>query len=250
MNGQNSLIELFSKPNGEYDKRLQFEAAAIIVLVIWFFTYYFKTTYGFIIILLLFGLLVANSYVTTKKNDISDNNKATMIKLNKLQHYVNLYIKQKNILKEHKLDAMYVDSNLIIFLESISQLNEYNSRLYFLLLKGTNNILRIKRDIDNFYESSGNYPENTSELFEIAIEMKSKCMNDLHNFIYKLPKATRIYKYLTEVIHRYHILILRVLDSIHSSYIENNKQRGINSSTKYVSYSTVMPFQDADAFFP
>lgn len=238
-----SLVDVFYKPNGQFDKRLQFEVITIFVIIIWFLTFYFKQTYGYIVVLLIFAYFIANSYVEVQKQGISDNNKQLMIKLNKLESYYHNYLRKQKLVTNKKLDSMYMDANLISFLESITELNEYNDRLYFFLLNGTNNILRIKKDIDTFYESNGEYPENTSELFEIAIELKSKCLNHLHDFIYKLPKATRMYKYLTTVMQRYQVLIYRVLDSIHESYKKNHKQRGINSSSKYVIYSTVQPME-------
>ena len=94
--------------------------------------------------------------------------------------------------KRHELSSLYVDANLIHFLFSVIKLYDYNPGEYYSLLQGTNNILKIKSDIDTFYESNGEYPENTSELLQSALELKQKTISckDVTFKIFGLSLAT------------------------------------------------------------
>jgi hypothetical protein len=253
---------LFLKQHGSFAKNLQFETIVVFSVVIVILTQSFEKTYGFVILLLVFAFYIANSYVIVKNDKINDFNSVTMVKLQTLQSKVYDTITKKislvnnttqnqpamsqkdinNIYKQNELDALYIDANLIHFLFSIVKLHDYNPDLFFTLLKGTNNILRIRKEIDTFFESNGEYPENTSEMLDIALQLRSNAINNLHDFIYTVPKTSKMYSYIGDSVERYATLISRVTDSIHASYKNNIKQRGINATTKFVTYNTTKPF--------
>lgn len=257
------IQNLFFNQHGYYAQSLQFETIVIFIITLVILTHYFEKTYGFIIILIIFALYVSNTYVNIKNNRVNDFNSMTMIKLQTLQSKINQHIDEKlklmrnsnpnkmplsdiqKIYNKNILDSLYIDSNIIHFLASIIKLADYNNYEFYSLLKGTNNILRIKNDIDRFYKSNGVYPENTSELFQESLKLKQNTINNMHNFIYSIPKTNIMYKYLDDCISRYSVLISRVTDDIHTSYKNNIEQRGINSSTNFVTYNTTKPF---DAF--
>lgn len=254
------IQKLFLQDHGSFSKNLQFQTLVIFIVVIIFFTKYFNKTYGFVIILIVFALYLANTYVVINNDKTNDFNSVTMVKLQRLQSKMYDHIRNKislvkntntqsiptnqlqKLYKENELDALYIDANLIHFLDSIIALSDYNSDLFFSLLKGTNTILRIKRDIDRYYESNGEYPENTSELLESALQIRSNTINNLHNFIYTVPKTSKMYTYINDSIDRYNVLISRITDSIHKSYKNNIQLRGINTTTKFVSYNNTKPF--------
>lgn len=254
------LQNLFTNQHGSYFKTLQFETLVIIVFIIIFFTHFFNKSYGFIIILLTFAAFIANSYVNIKTERLSDFNHITLIKLQKLQNAANTTLnnkinlinnsnpnlltplERKKLYLSSNLDSLYTDANMIHFLESILPLSKYNENTFYQLLKTTNNILKIKLEIDTYYKANQKYPENTSELLEIANQLKTDAINHLHDFIYSIPKIQIMRKYLDDVIDRYSVLINRITDSIHTSYKNNIKQRGINVSTKFVSYNQTKPF--------
>lgn len=253
----NNLQNLFTKQHGLYFKSLQFESIIIFLIVIFFFTYYFNNSYGFIIILIVFALFVSNSYVEVKTETLSDFNKITLVKLQKLQTFINKVLTNKlrsinkkmltplekeKLYNSNVLDSLYIDANMIHFLESILPMAKYNETQFLLILNGTNNILKIKNQIDTYYNSNKNYPENTSELFQMANNLKINVINDIHEFIYSIPKNQTMRNYLRDVIDRYSVLIGRITDSIHESYKNNIKQRGINASTNFVSYNETKPF--------
>lgn len=252
-----NLQNLFTKQHGSFFKTLQFESIVVFVFIVFFFTYYFKNSYGFVIILIFFALFIANSYTDVKKEDLTDFNQITLAKLQKLQNFTNSVVSKKikltnqkmltaierqKLYKSNVLDSLYIDANMIHFLESILPMAQYNETQFLLVLTGTNNILKIKSQIDKYYESNKTYPENTSELFQIANNLKSNVINDIHEFIYTLPKTKIMRNYLRDIIDRYSVLINRITDSIHESYKHNIKQRGINVSTNFVSYNNTKPF--------
>ena len=112
----------------------------------------------------------------------------------------------KRIYDSNNLDSLYIDANLIHFLHSIKALSDYNLNEFFELLKGVNSILKIKNDIDEYYNANGYYPDNTSELFEGSLELRKNVVNNLHNFIYTVPKINKMYKYLSNY-QLFHYLI-------------------------------------------
>ena len=258
------IQNLFLNKSGSYDRFIQFKSIAIFSLVIMFFLFYFNKNYGFVIILISFALFISNLYIGVNSKGVENFNEITLIKLQTLMSLSKKYIDEKmellrnsnpqnlpakdikRIYSNNSLDALYVDANLINFLHSIKALSDYNSYGYFELLKSTNSILRIKRDIDEFYEMNGYYPDNTSEMLESALELKRKCMNNLHDFIYTIPKINKMYKYLSSSTDRFGILLGRVTDSIHNSYKNNIKQKGLNANTNFVTYNTTKPFDYVD----
>lgn len=254
------IQNLFLNQHGSFAKTLQFETIVIFVIVLIVLTQAFEKSYGFVIILVIFALYISNTYVNVKNNKVNDFNSMTMVKLQSLQSKVYEYIDIKRKLirnsgenkmpqseiekmyNQNQLDSLYIDSNLIHFLFSIIKLSEYNPEDFYSLLKGTNSILRIKRDIDLFYESNGVYPENTSELFQAALKLRQNTINNMHNFVYTIPKTSIMYKYLDDSITRYATLVSRITDSININYKNNIEQVGLNSSTKFVTYNTTKDF--------
>ena len=113
--------------------------------------------------LIVFAFVFTNSFVETTANTLNDFNNVTLLYLDALQKNTNDYIyseihklntnaskslvlapKQINqILQQNQLNALYVDANMIHFLHSILPLSDYNNKEFYLLLKGTNNILKI-----------------------------------------------------------------------------------------------------------
>ena len=203
------LQNLFLKQHGKFAKDLQFRTIIIFLVVVIFLTTYFEKNYGFIIILVIFALYVANTFTSITNDSINDFNKEIMYKLRTLQQkmYDHIDYKQKmlnntgqkiskseidKMYKRAELDSMYIDSDLIVFLYSIVKLYDYNPFLYVEILKGTNNILKIRREIEEFYNANGIYPENTSEMLQIALDLKSNTINNLHDFIYNVPKIPKM----------------------------------------------------------
>lgn len=254
-----NIQQLFLDKHGSYYRILQFESISIFVIILIFFTYFFNKNYGFVIILISFALYLSDSFIKVKNNNVENFNEITMVKLQTLKGLSNKYIDTKmklirnsnpqnmtsleikRIYDANNLDALYIDANIIHFLHSIKALSDYNLNEFFELLKGTNSILKIKRDIDEYYEANRYYPDNTSELFEAALELRKNIINNMHNFIYTIPKINKMYNYLSSSTERFGVLISRVTDSINLAYKKNIELKGISSNTKFVTYNTTKP---------
>jgi hypothetical protein len=117
---------------------------------------------------------------------------------------------------------------------------------FYLFVKGINNILKLRGQIEEFFAQNGEYPQNTSEMFDTAIRLKTNTLNNLHNFIYSVPKTGVMYQYIENVLERYNVLITRNLDKIYYYYSENVKTRGIQNSTKFVNFSNTKHFDELD----
>lgn len=253
------IQNLFLKQHGTFARWMQFETIVVFIIVMVVLTQSFERNYGFVIILLVFAIYIANTYVSIKNDKLNDFNSITMIKLQNLQSKMYDHINYKvrlsktsgqtmsksdltNLYKRNELDSMYIDANLIHFLFSIIKLYDYNPDLYFSLLKGTNNILRIEKEIEAFYLSNNRYPENTSELLQTALDLRSNTINNMHDFIYTIPKTSQMYSYIGQSTERYATLISRITDSIYRKYQDNIEKTGINTTTKFVSYNTTRAF--------
>lgn len=250
-----NLINLFINDHGIYAKTLQFEVVGLAVILIFFITVLFRKEYAYIVILVAFVLYISQSYIVIKNANNDDTNKMTMYKLNKLQDLVNDYyiykskqfnstnaLKNKQTPVTYSLDYMYIDSNLINFIYSISNLNEYNPQQFVLFIKGVNNILKIKAQIEEYYTKNNDYPENINEMFENAIYLKSNTLNNLHDFLYTVPKSNRIYRYISKIIEQYNILVTRNIDTLHSYYLHNLDLKNIDNSTKFINYTNPQHF--------
>ena len=171
----NYLVELFTnEPNSTYTNFLKFQVIILFIVILVFFSRIVNNGNPIlaimIILLISFGLYISNIYVKTVKNDLNDLNKKTMFKLNSLQAIVNDHINKKVLLntreislsdknkslllEQNKLDNLYIDANMIHFLYSIKKLYDYNPEEFYKLLKGSNQILKIRNEIALATENS------------------------------------------------------------------------------------------------
>lgn len=244
----------------ELNNTTLFQVSMLIILIFFTFTYLFPNDYANVIILIVFSCIIAYFYVQYKKTDLSDRNRIIMNHLMTLQETVNKFIdknlSQKNklssklstkeinqIYKNNILDSLYIDSNMIEFLYSIVNLYQYNQSEYYLLLKGTNNILKLRNEIETYYEANHIYPDNINQMMETALILRSNTINNIHNFIYSIPKTNMMYNYINSLIYRYMILISRNIDKIYMYVLENRKQKGVNTESNLaLSYNNIKPY--------
>lgn len=258
-----NIVNLFLNDHGMYARWMQFEVLVLAIFATICITYIFPNNYAYVIILFVFVLYIVQTYLAIKDTGVSDNNKLTMFKLNKLQKAINDSIHQKltrvnntkqklpksiitQVFENNKLDYLYLDANMIQFLYTLLPLHEMNPDEFYLFIKGINNILELRAQIENFFEQNKEYPQNTSEMFETAIQLKTNTLNNLHNFIYSVPTTNVMYKYIENVLERYNILITRNLDTMHFYYSQNIIKRGIRNSTKFVNFGGTKHFQETD----
>lgn len=244
------IIKLFTKNHGIYNTVLKFRTIVFFIIVLILIT---KTEIinksTFLLVCIVFSLYLSNLYVNINNDDLNDNNKLIYFKLQSLQTKTNDYLHYKInqnqtnkiskkqfdfIYESNKLDSFYIDSNLIVFLYSIIKISEYNQFEFYLLLKGTNNILKLKNEIEKYYDSNQNYPKNINEMLQTSISLKTNCINNLQNFIYSIPKTGIMYKYLDNIILEYTILITRNIKIMHKYHLDYIKLNGVNNTTLFI----------------
>lgn len=255
------IINLFTKEHGVYKQIFKFNTILFfsIILVILTKFNFFNNQSIFLILAFIFTLFLTNLFVKVNQNDLADNNKIIYFKLESLQDKIYEFIQYKiNIsttgnqklsskdiqllYQKNKLDSLYIDANMIDFLYSIIKLYDYNQNEYYLLLKGTNNILKLRREIEQFKSSNSEYPENIHEMLQIAMQLKVNCMNNIQNFIYSVPKTNKMYKYVDNIIQTYNILITKNIKIIHKYHIDYIQQSGINIDTIFIDIDSTRPF--------
>lgn len=254
------IVNLFTKEHGLYKQMFKFNVIVFFVILLFALTK--LDIFGssmYILIAFIFALYLTNMYVKSNQNDLSDNNKIIHLKLEGIQSKVYEYVNYKiatatsgglklppadaqKLYEKNKLDSLYTDANMIVFLHSIIKLYEYNQQEFYLLVKGTNNILKLKHDIERFYEAERQYPENIHEMLQIAIQLKSNCMNNLQNFIYTVPKQNKMYTYIDNVLVTYNVLITRNIKQMHNYHLDYIHKNGIDINTTFIDINSSKPF--------
>jgi len=284
----------FTEPDSSYQRTFRFYSIFLFLAIIASISKVWGTgTQGiFVILVIVFALYLVNNFVDNSQTELSDFNSEIYIKLQELQAKVNDHIEYKvkltnisgmqlpkqdhqRLMDINRLDSLYIDASLIQFLHSIITLYEYNPDEYYMLVKGTNNILKIRKQIEEYYNSNSVsetvpsesasyvaqknselvsfrdhpkprqepvYTENLAEMFEIAINLKANCVNNLQNMIYKVPKTNKLYDYIDTCIDRYIILINRNLQTISDYHLNAIRDTGINTRTKFVYFKGTKPF--------
>lgn len=284
-----NLVNLFTNEHGQFQNKFKIQVILLFLFVLVLFSKIWGSndTGIFVILVISFSLYISNIYIkvnTVQNNDLDDDNKQTFIKLNTLQSKVYDYVRKQIIqatgnglklskndqivlLNKNKLESLYIDSTLIHFLFSILPLYDYNPDEFYILLKGTNNILKLQKEIEDYYLANKDikqetlfkqklpsfrtdpipkiepkFLENLSEMFEISIQLKTESLNSLQNIIYSVPKTNKMYTYIDNVIQRYTVLINRHLDVFQKYNNDSIKFTGITNSTKFINYKHTKGF--------
>lgn len=199
----------------------------------------YPKTYAFVIILVVFVFFMMDTYVRVENDTLNDVNKMTMLHLIKLQNKMLEYERQREKrfkvtrgFKKEALDSLFIDASLIHFLHSLLPLYEYNPGEYYLLLKGANRILKIRKSVEDYYAANEATPDNIAETLEIALELRTKTINNIHTFIYTVPKQRQMYTFVEKAIEQYAYIIDDSINAIHQYYLLSVKN--INTSTKFI----------------
>lgn len=252
----NNIIELFKKKSS---KELKFQVIILGLIIIGVLKIYFEKNYMEIIVGFVFIMMILNYYIEEEMININTNNNELMIQLNtlkegvkksvdeevkKLQKYGKLSNKEKQkMYSKLKLEYLYMDASIITFLYNNKDILERNKKLYYTMMNGINNILKLKYEIEFFYKETGEYPENTSQMLENVLVLHKNIMNNMHNYIHTIHKTRQVVDVINKSIKQLDRLLQKNIDKIYEYYILNIKKRGINSRTKFVNYNGIKYYE-------
>ena len=251
----NNTIDLFTSRTGKYNDALKLKSVFLFVTILLVGLKLFSKSYYKLAILLALSAFIIEIYTSHNIDSLADINEDTMVKLDNLQQkmydYIDLEILSKKLdvtnemtleMKRYRiLDSFYIDANMIYFLESIINMYKYSPKHFYSLLNGTNIILKMKREMETYYKANKEYPINTADMFRRALEIKTNCMNSIHNFIFNVPKHPKFYKYHSDIMNRYDTLITKNIDAMYRYMNHHNSIKGINIETKFPNYKPNQP---------
>jgi hypothetical protein len=234
-----------------YDKELLFKSIILFAILSFCLTWFFRFENNtlFAIVLLMFCGFITYNFIAFTKNDLKDNNKIIMYKLNVVQDSVYSFIDyrlnlinndntRKNIQQlnleqlylDNYLDSLYLDSGLIDFFYTINYLKASNLETYYNLVTCTNTILHIKNEISN--PELIDFPQNTQELIEVALEKYKSGLNNLQSFIFTIPSGKYSYTNLNEITKHYIVLMTKHINILRDLNTQFINKYGINTNTK------------------
>lgn len=247
-----NLTSLFITKHGSSQttikKRLLFLILGIILAIIFLYTR--KISVAPIIAVMIFILIIADSFASVSETLIDDVNSDTMTRLNAIQDKINEYINleiiknnQNNVFtkeyiiflqSKNQMDSLYMDAKIIHLFFDLLPLYTYSPTQYYKLVKGANNILKLRRDIEYYYKENNIYPDNIFQMLKSAMKLRTNTMNNIHNFIYSIPKQEEFYDYLTLVAKKYDSLIEYNIVKISKAHDSFNKAHGVDINTKFI----------------
>lgn len=257
-----NVIDLLKNSDIKLKKILQFKVLIFVVVLLVLFKVIYNGNYINIISLICFVYYIVSIYLQQQNTTNNDMNKLINLRLYKIQNKINQYIdykiKYKNITKRkakdytrnaNKMTSLYIDANMITFLESIIEMYDYNPDEYYQLVKGTNNILKIRLDIETFLQENKEYIQGIHQQLDIAIQLRLNCINNVHNFIYTVPKSGQMTEYINKIITRYTELIDSNINII-KEYSQNHILKdGININTQFLDNLDAKPNLDVNSNF-
>jgi hypothetical protein len=200
------------------------------VASLWFFNTVYIPNLNFIV-----GIVAAIAYVyydfTKQSENTQDLNIELNYKLNSL-----LYEEGKRVPK-----YFYTEPDIILFFYSIREYRIYNRDSYVKAIKTADNLLRIRKELENDYIYRENEDlsswqtfgytkrnvkkkniKNLGDLDELAKTSATKSLNYLHSFAIALPSNFKSKH--QESLDRYHLIIKRITDDIylHCKKYSNN----------------------------
>jgi hypothetical protein len=116
---------------------------------------------------------------------------------------------------------------------------DYNQEAFYMLTKCVNNVLRLRNSIEIFYDANKVFPENSCQITEQADILVTECMNNMHSFIFSIPKMNKLYEEHNRLQTRLFVLLRRHTDFLRLACEMKRKQEGISSTTKFISKNDV-----------
>jgi hypothetical protein len=194
----------------------------ILILSILFFNTAFVPTISFLVAIVI-GLTVIYYDFQISKTTVDD--------LNTQLHY-----KLASLLKEENLkqpEYLHLEPDIINFFYDIRDFRVYNRDAYVKSIRSVDNLLRIKKELENSYiytklpklnpwQNFGYTNKarimsnitNHRSMFESAETLSTNAVNHIHSFIISLPPEEIYRTKHKRALHKFHILSKRIVDDI------------------------------------
>lgn len=256
------LQTLLFKRSGYLD-RFKFQLAASSVLVVFLVFRYFEYTHfvnALAIALVVAGVLYVQSsfYFTQHK----DNNQLLDYKLNQLQSLMYSFVDDqmnrivfsennklltrkiyKQSLNRVKLTHFYIDSRIIRFCHSLSFLYQYNNNSFANVMLAINGILRIRTELEEYYNVNGELPPSVSYDVQTVEELHKKAVNFAHTFIYTIPKTNNLEYTIEKILSTMYRLLKPHVIAVKRMAIKRDIKVGVHRRTQFteLNYSISKP---------
>lgn len=201
-------------------KEKRFYYMIVFISCMWFFNTAYNPGLGFIV-----AIFVGSFYVFYDQ----DGEKNEAGNLNTDLHFMlNSLLEEEN---RSPPEYFYIEPDMITFFYSIRDYRVYNRDSYLKAIKTTNNLLRLKKELENDYSyytpvkrdnwqnfgyvkrpEKTNNIKNLKEMFEMAEIQANKAINYIHSFAISLPISHK--RKHKKSLDRFHMLSKRVLDDI------------------------------------
>jgi hypothetical protein len=122
---------------------------------------------------------------------------------------------------------LYLNSELVIFLDTHREYFQYNPSLYKSLLKNIDNFLKLGSDIEN------NTRHHNLD-YSVMRELKNKILNNYHSIIHKLPHSENSLNKFHQGMDNLKDLLNDYLDNIHFIVNNKNRNKGVDVNTQFV----------------
>lgn len=203
-------------------KEKKFLYIIILVISIFFFNNVYVPTISFVVAIMI-GLIAIYYDFETSKTTVQD--------LNTQLHY-----KLASLLKEENLkqpEYLHLEPDMINFFYDIRDFRVYNRDAYVKSILSIDNLLRIKKELENGYKytvipksnpwQNFGYTKkarlmsnitNHRSLFDTAETLSTNSVNHIHSFVISIPPEEIYRTKHKRALHKFHILTKRIVDDI------------------------------------
>lgn len=236
----------------ENDIRLQTKSLLLVGFVIFFLTQ-FRFHLVNLLALSILSYYILNIYLQKEYTTVGDFNSQTRYKLEKIQSNMNNWIKrklersahlglnEKDIKRQYelsKLSFLYLDVNFIHFLDNIEYLYQQNPQGYISIIKGINNILKLRNDSQTIVLNREGLLKEFEKRqmyynFEETEKLAKIVNNHFHSFIYTMPKSSISYQHHYTLSKRLSSLLFQSIN-IQRYYYQKTVEHDISTSSKFL----------------
>ena len=137
-----------------------------------------------------------------------------------------MYEDKLNALPEPTPEYFYLDCNLIEFMYSIREFEEYSHEIYLELQANLDRFLKMIWYVKHFPDTHWQYHN--------LVDLKNECLNIMHSFVYSLPPHPLALDKLNDsVVHLRHILTAH-LETVRKLINQKHSQTGQHMENRHI----------------